>query len=82
MSESKVLKIAKLTSWNSVPIGDAVAFMSACGFDLLHTKRAREYLRRSLNPLRTEKPFAYTYRRAGRKTRIPDATLLVSAAGV
>lgn len=60
-------------------MGHALQFMAACGFDPMHTKRVREYLRRTLM---SDKPFAFSARNGGRPAGVPDPALLLRAAGL
>jgi len=49
LSWAKVKRISRLTTWESVKIGDAIKFAEACGVDLLRKRHKRHYLRRVLN---------------------------------
>jgi hypothetical protein len=40
-------KLARLTSWNTVQIDDALRFMDACGIDLTHIARNHSFIRRN-----------------------------------
>lgn len=46
MTRERVDALSKLTSWNSVTVGEAVQFMDACGVDILSARRQREFIRR------------------------------------
>ncbi len=78
LSAAQIVVLSKSNSWAGVDFEQALQFMSACGFDPFHTKRARHYLRRTLT---TERPFAYSTRTLGRPAEVPDPELLLRAAG-
>lgn len=47
LSNRSVIRLSKLHSWDSVRVGVALRFMSACGVDPLHTKQLCALLRRT-----------------------------------
>lgn len=46
LSLDQVGSIAAKTDWDSVRVGDMMAFTKACGLDLSHMKRQRLYIKR------------------------------------
>lgn len=53
-----VQRISRSNQWDDIRIGEAIAFMRACGFNPDATRRHAAYLRRGLDPSRTDRPFA------------------------
>ena len=53
-----VQRISRSNRWDEIRIGEAMAFMRACGFNPDATRRHAAYLRRGLDPSRTDRPFA------------------------
>lgn len=46
LSRDVVDQISRETSWDSIRIADMISFTRACGLDILHMKRHREYIKR------------------------------------
>jgi hypothetical protein len=44
LSEATVMRYARMRSWDSIPIGKAVAYAQACGHDLLRPSKSIKYL--------------------------------------
>ena len=79
LSYAKVRSLSGMNDWSTVTIGDADAFMHACGVTLKNLWRQRFFLRRSPDPRKTSKPLAYASRK-GRAQAPPTPAALVEAA--
>lgn len=79
---AKVRRISRLTSWDSVTVGDADKFMRGCGINIATLWRHRAFLRRTLDPRQTKTPlhFATSNKKHGAPNIAPPPTTIVNAA--
>ena len=58
LSVRVVQRIARSHTWDAIRISEALAYMRGCSFNPDSTRRHAAYLRRSLDPRATDRPFA------------------------